>query len=198
MASKKVRVADAVEEPAAQAPEADTGGLLLAAAQAEFAEHGFGGTDTNKIARRAGFAPQTFYRWYRDKTAIFIAVYRRWEEDERAQLEAKLEKPGSVRALAETVVQHHRAHLLFRRSLRQLSVSDPEVRKARGESRLRQAERIRGWTQRDKRKLPQICITLLEVERLADAVAEGELVDLGLSDELGMAALERAIKRLRE
>jgi hypothetical protein len=24
---------------------------------------GFGGTDTNKIARRGGFAPENFYRW---------------------------------------------------------------------------------------------------------------------------------------
>jgi AcrR family transcriptional regulator len=175
----------------------DTKSLLLAAAQGEFGEHGFSGTDTNKIARRAGFAPQTFYRWYHDKTAIFIAVYERWEEDERSQLEAQLSERRGARALAETVVQHHKAHLIFRRSLRQLSVSDPQVRKARAASRLRQAERIRGWTQRDKRKLPALLVTLLEVERLADAVAEGELADLELSEEVGMAALERAIKRLR-
>jgi hypothetical protein len=87
--------------------------------------------------------------------------------------------------------------LLFRRSLRQLSLSDAEVRAARAASRVRQAERIRGWTQRDKRKLPEIYLTLLEIERFADAVAEGELADLALSDEIGLAAIERAIKRLR-
>ena len=49
---------------------------LIAAAAAEFREAGFAGTDSNRIARRAGFAPQTFYRWFKDKTEIFIAVYR--------------------------------------------------------------------------------------------------------------------------
>ena len=41
---------------------------------AEFIESGYAGTDTNRIARRAGFAPQTFYRWFADKTAILRAV----------------------------------------------------------------------------------------------------------------------------
>src|SRR4051812_9867208 len=45
---------------------------LLEAARAEFDESGFEGTDTNRIARRAGYAPQTFYRHFTDKTAIFI------------------------------------------------------------------------------------------------------------------------------
>jgi AcrR family transcriptional regulator len=174
-----------------------TAEALLWAARDEFAEHGFAGTDSNKIARRAGFAPQTFYRWYKDKTQIFIALYRRWEDDERALIEGQLAARNAARALAEAVVEHHREHLLFRRSLRQLSVSDPEVRAARAASRTRQAERIRVWTERDKRKLPEIYLALFEMERLADAVAEGELADLELGDELGLAAIERVIKRLR-
>ena len=56
---------------------------LIGAAGAEFRERGFSGTDSNKIARRAGFAPQTFYRWFTDKTEIFLAVYRAWEEEEK-------------------------------------------------------------------------------------------------------------------
>jgi AcrR family transcriptional regulator len=184
-------------EGGVSASSESTSEALLLAARAEFGQHGFAGTDSNKIARRAGFAPQTFYRWYKDKTQIFIALYRRWEEEERSLLEAELGARNAARALAEAVVQHHRAHLLFRRSLRQLSLSDAEVRAARAASRARQAERIRGWTQRDKRKLPEIYLTLLEIERFADAVAEGELADLALSDEVGLAAIERAIKRLR-
>jgi AcrR family transcriptional regulator len=66
-------------EPAAGVaadPKPSTRERLVQAAAAEFREQGFAGTDTNRIARRAGFAPQTFYRWFTDKTEIFIAVYR--------------------------------------------------------------------------------------------------------------------------
>jgi AcrR family transcriptional regulator len=52
-----------------------TSARLVEAAAKEFAECGFEGTDTNKIARRAGFAPQTLYGWFEDKTAIFLVVY---------------------------------------------------------------------------------------------------------------------------
>ena len=51
---------------------------LVVAARAEFDECGFEGTDTNRIARRAGYAPQTFYRNFADKTAIFVETYQRW------------------------------------------------------------------------------------------------------------------------
>ena len=61
----------------------DTRTRLLNAATEEFNEKGFAGTDTNQIARQAGFAPQTFYRWFDDKTQIFIAAYRGWEDIER-------------------------------------------------------------------------------------------------------------------
>ena len=64
------------------APAPSTGEKLIAAAAAEFDDHGFLGTDTNKIARRAGFAPQTFYRWHKDKTAIFLAVMAAREPEE--------------------------------------------------------------------------------------------------------------------
>src|ERR1700679_2017991 len=50
----------------------ETSSRLVDAGAKEFAECGFQGTDTNKIARRAGFAPQTLYRWFDDKTAIFL------------------------------------------------------------------------------------------------------------------------------
>src|SRR5713226_3801558 len=67
-----------------------TSAKLIAAAAKEFNTRGFHGTDTNRIARRAGFAPQTFYRHFADKTAIFLAVYERWWKDESAALQSVL------------------------------------------------------------------------------------------------------------
>src|SRR5258708_16055725 len=67
----------------AKSPAADTTPqLLLRAALAEFTQRGFARTDTNRIARRAGFAPQTFYRWYTDKTDIFVQLYQPWVAQE--------------------------------------------------------------------------------------------------------------------
>ena len=37
---------------------------LIRAALRAFGRGGFQGTDSNRIARAAGFAPQTFYRWF--------------------------------------------------------------------------------------------------------------------------------------
>ncbi|HEX5659734.1 MAG TPA: helix-turn-helix domain-containing protein [Polyangiales bacterium] len=174
----------------------ETGKSLLAAARSEFAQHGFAGTDSNKIARAAGFAPQTFYRWFRDKTEIFIAVYRSWEEEERAMLEAL--QGASSRKLADAIVAHHREHLMFRRSLRQLAVHDDTVRRARAESRLRQIARIREASASRAPKANEVAVGLLQIERLADAIAEGELRDLGLGEGPARTALAGLIDSLRE
>jgi AcrR family transcriptional regulator len=176
----------------------DTCEALLQAASDEFGEHGFSGTDTNKIARRAGFAPQTFYRWYRDKTAVFVAVYRRWEEDERKLLEELIQRGASARKLVDAIVEHHRGHRVFRRSLRLLSVQDEAVRGARAESRLRQIENIRRFRAGHGRppfKPAELAVLLLQVERLADAIAERELLDMGLDE---AAARSRLVELVHE
>ncbi|MFN5614390.1 MAG: TetR/AcrR family transcriptional regulator [Brevundimonas sp.] len=120
---------------------------LLAAAAKAFNEHGFSGTDTNRIAREAGFAPQTFYRHFTDKTDIFIRVYELWQEDERARIAAAMRCAGDAAAqldaVARTLIAAHRNHAGFRRSLRLLSVEDPRVRAARAASRRAQLEMIR-------------------------------------------------------
>ncbi len=174
----------------------DTRETLIAAAAAEFGEQGFAGTDTNRIARRAGFAPQTFYRWFKDKTEIFIAVYRAWE-DEEAALMRTLRRQGAGEAdVADAAVEHHRGSLMFRRSLRRLSLEDPQVRAARAQSRLRQVEAIRAW--REGALSPATVATaLLQLERLSDAVAEGELRDMGLDDTAARAELARILAELR-
>lgn len=178
---------------------ADTGELLLLAARVEFGEHGYSGTDTNKIARRAGFAPQTFYRWYDDKTAIFIAVYRRWEADEYTLLGELVAKRASARRLMNAVVEHHRQHLVFRRSLRRLAVEDDAVRRARAESRLRQIDNIVRLRRDPSRTLDpaQVAIALLQVERLADALAEDEFADLGVAESAARAELVSLLTRLQ-
>lgn len=163
---------------------------------AEFNEHGFAGTDTNRIARRAGFAPQTFYRWFKDKTEIFIACYRAWEDEERAVLQGLIERGAAADDFVQATVDQHRRYLRFRRSLRMLSLELPEVRAARAESRLRQIAQIRAWSGLTENEA-ELAAMLLELERLTDAVAEGEFADMGLSDDAARRTLAGIVARLR-
>ena len=174
-----------------------TAALLLDAAMSEFNEHGFAGTDTNRIARRAGFAPQTFYRWYADKTAIFLAAYDAWQAEEAKTLGALIAQEASAETLADAVLAHHRRHLVFRRSLRRLSLEDPAVRRARAESRLRQIAQVRRAKTATAADAEALAVTLLQLERLADALAEDELTDMGLGAGAARTRLGQLISELR-
>ncbi len=185
-------------DPAAGRKGKPTSAKLIAAAAKEFNQRGFGGTDTNRIARRAGFAPQTFYRWFRDKTEIFLAVYRAWEEEERAMLVKLLARKAPASEVVNAAVEHHRAFKVFRRSLRSLSLEDTTVRKARAESRRRQIEQIKSWVAPARPSSVEVATILLQMERLADAVAEGEFADLGLDDRAAREVLADLQARLQK
>ena len=170
---------------------------LIAAASEEFRRRGFSGTDTNRIARRAGFAPQTFYRWFRDKTQIFLAVYRAWEEEERVVLARLISVNAPSSQVVAAILKHHRAYRIFRRSLRQLTVEDPSVRKARAESRTRQIERIRSSMGAAAPDFSEIATLLFQIERLCDAVADHEFADLGVDERVPRAAIAKIQARFR-
>jgi AcrR family transcriptional regulator len=181
---------------------ADTRTRLLDAAAQEFNEKGFLGTDTNRIARRAGFAPQTFYRWFADKTEIFIAVYQTWEEIERQTLERLLARNATTKQLTEAIVAHHRDYKIFRRSLRQLSTDDATIRRARAASRKRQIAQLQAWRREfggeaERPEDAALAAMLLQMERLADALAEQEFEDMDLSPAKAELVLAQLIDTLR-
>ncbi|TJY59031.1 TetR/AcrR family transcriptional regulator [Sinimarinibacterium sp. CAU 1509] len=170
----------------------DTRSLLAAAALEEFRLHGFSGTDSNRIARRAGFAPQTFYRWFNDKTAAFIAAYQTWEQAEQQMLDALVSDGADAAALVDAIIAHHRRFKIFRRSLRRLAVEDEQVRKTRAAARNRQIDAIMHWRKLSAEHRPAVAMALLQIERLADADADAELRDLDVPPQLAhqtMAAL---------
>jgi AcrR family transcriptional regulator len=152
---------------------------LIRASRAEFESAGFDGTNTNAIARRAGYAPQTFYRHFRDKLDIFLTVYEVWMAEELTSLGAA----GSAAALAKAIVEHHRQSGIFRRAVRELTATEPRVAEARAASRARQlafvAERDPGFAA--LAMVDQVAF-LLKVERLSDALVEGEFARLGVPD----------------
>lgn len=178
--------------------QANTAALLREAAMEEFNESGFHGTDSNKIARRAGFSPQTFYRWYGDKIAVFIAAYEAWEQQERCELETLVDSGSSASIMANAIVRQHRHFQGFRRSLRQLAVENDQVRSARTLSRKRQADAIRKAFSLPASRQAEILIRLLQIERLADGLAEEEFRDLGVTDKAVKAQITDQLRAMQQ
>lgn len=170
---------------------------LIEAAAAAFNAHGFHGTDSNKIARAAGFAPQTFYRHFADKLAVFIAVYEAWQESERTAVRAAAAEPDPDAAIARASAGHHRGWRGFRRSLRLLAVEEPRIRAARAESRERQLADLAKAPGNRGRSKAELTAALLKVERVCDALADEEFADLGLSPTEAEALAVQAIREAR-
>ncbi len=175
----------------------DTREKLITAAEGEFNASGFHGTDTNRIARAAGYAPQTFYRHFADKTDIFLAVYERWWKGEVVALEKVLRKhrgKDGAMAAARVVIGFHTRWRGFRRSLRHLAVTGARVRAARAAARWAQLAPLKEAG--TKRRDAELIAALLTAERLCDAAAEGELTDMGLSRREITSLVARAMETL--
>jgi hypothetical protein len=71
------------------------------------------------------------------------------------------------------------------------------MRRARAESRKRQIAQIKLWQQKPGADPGRIAAALLQMERLADALAEGEFQDMGLTLRAGERALGNLIGELR-
>ena len=151
--------------------------VLIAAARREFEEFGFEGTNSNAIARRAGYAPQTFYRHFQDKREIFLAVYEDWSRQEILALETA----QSADQIADTLIAHHRAHRVFRQSLRNLTVTDPDVGSARARVRQTQVGALSAQSSVFAAMgASQRITTIFTVERICDAIVDGEYAALGV------------------
>src|ERR1700751_5072292 len=110
----------------------DTRARLVAAAADVFNRDGYHGTDSNRIARAAGYAPGTFYKHFADKRAIFLAVYEEWVAREWKDIGATLTEPGAkderARRIVDVFLEHHRRWRGVRASLRVLVATDADVR----------------------------------------------------------------------
>jgi len=210
------------KETPARAPE-ETRNRLVEAAGRLFNSVGYLGTDSNRIAREAGYAPGTFYVHFADKREIFLEVYRGWVATEWQAIAAAIapEKTGAARSLehvpekwkpafrkghasaqslriAQAVLRHHREWRMFRASLRALSVTDERVHQARVAQRARQIAqtaallKARGGSQTPAR----IYASLLLIEILCDAVADGDTATLGLKERDILARLAAEVDAL--
>src|SRR5215475_3026899 len=82
----------------------ETRARLLTAAADLFNREGFYGTDSNQIAKAAGYSTGVFYKHFKDKREIFLAAYEQWSLAEWKQVGAVLASGGSERELAQRLV----------------------------------------------------------------------------------------------
>lgn len=181
--------------PRRGAPAA-TRSRLVAAAATEFNRVGYHATDTNRIARAAGYAPATFYKHFDDKRAVLLAAYEAWVDTEWQAIEAALAAPGSpdelARRIVDGVLAFHRRWRGLRASLRALVATDPVVRSFYRRQRRRQLDflrRLRGHDGGAAERAADAAL-LYTLERVCDAIAEGEPRDLGVD----VAGLEHRLR----
>jgi AcrR family transcriptional regulator len=180
---------------------ADTRARLVAAAARIFNRDGYYGTDSNRIARAAGYAPATFYKHFSDKRAIFLAAYEAWVTAEWASIADSLGQERSAEETAADLVDlslsHHRRWRGLRASLRALVARDRVVRSFYRAQRRRQLAILAamGRSERRARAGEEDAILLFTMERVCDALAEGEVAALGLSVEATLAQLREIVAR---
>jgi len=177
---------------------AETRDRLLAAAASELNRVGYHGTDSNQLARAAGYAPGTFYKHFPDKLALFLAVYERWVTTEWTRVEAIVHRGGSAAALAgailASVLDMHRAWRGLRASLRALVATDATARSFYRAQRRRQLTRLAALrAPRGGAHTVDDALLLFTLERTCDAIADGELQELGISPAVMAARLRTVI-----
>jgi AcrR family transcriptional regulator len=178
----------------------ETRDRLIEAAAQEFNRVGHHGTDSNRIARAAGYAPGTFYIYFPNKIAIFIAAYQRWIIGEWARIECTADAPvvslEVARAFVEWVVDHHRRWAGFRASLHALVGIDESLRKVQHEQWRRQLDVLARFRRRAgsiEQPRERDAVLLYMLERTCDALADGDGEILALSSERTVALMAEQV-----
>ena len=179
---------------------AETRRRLVAAAAAVLNRDGYHGTDSNRLARAAGYAPGTFYKHFPDKRAILLAAYEAWVSAEWAEVERVLRTErtpeAQARRITAMVLALHRRWRGLRGSLRAVMATDPVVRRFYHRQRRRQLgliAELRRTAGLRPRPPEADALLLFTLERVCDAIAEGEVAALGLRVETTVGLLRRLL-----
>lgn len=173
-------------------PDATRARLIEAAAR-EFNAHGYHGTDSNRIARAAGYAPGTFYNHFVDKADVFVAAYESWVAHEWKMIDEELGEKSldgaNARRIVEMLLEFHERWATFRASLHAVVGLEERARDAYRKNRRRQLDRLAKMRGDRTGSAEADAIFLYSFERTFDALASGEGVALDLSRERILARL---------
>jgi AcrR family transcriptional regulator len=181
---------------------AETRARLVAAAATVFNRDGYHGTDSNRIARAAGYAPGTFYKHFPDKRVILLAAYEEWVTAEWAAVEKEVQAGGSAPTIAARIVDLvlglHQRWRGLRSSLLSLVASDSAVRlfyRSQRRRQLHMLRQLRTALHGPPRSTADDAVLLFTLERTCDAVANGELRDLRVGLAPTTAVLRNIVRR---
>jgi len=160
-------------------------------------------TDTNQIAKAAGYSTGTFYRHFKDKREVFIAAYREWVVDEWASIESQVVpglSPGeSIDRAADALIAYHQRWSVFRGNLRALITYDDDLRaltQALRRDSLEKMSRLRGFLSGEQRQTVELdAIHAMMFERVCDAIADGEFGALGCDVTVAQAEFRRLMRQ---
>lgn len=179
-----------------------TRAALLEAAREQFNAVGYFGTDTNRIARRAGFAPGTFYKHFADKKAVFMEVYQEWHREQRKLISGLTLQENDPHAycakLARGFLPFYTEWRGFRASVRALAATETDVQEFRHQRRedlvafAQQARRVFG---KPPGPTAEALTMILALERLGDGIAEKEFERFGVPLEDALGQLEQTLAR---
>lgn len=175
---------------------------ILDAALELFAAKGFHGTTAKAIAARAGVATGSFYRYFRDKKAVFMAVCLRMEKEIGGQVfefgqqmrkEGRSEQEILASMIGFAVMAHHR-NQAFHREVLAMQIMDPDVGT---------------WTRAREERLLDALLAFLQPAhssyRVQDLLAAAELIYYAIEEVSHRAVLfespvgeERLVKALQE
>ncbi len=179
---------------------AETRERLVAAAARLFNRAGYHGTDSNRIAKEAGYATGTFYKHFKNKREAFLAAYEVWVASEWKAVESEISAGGDTGAIAQRLVdlsiEFHVMWRGLRASLLELVFSDEAVRRFYRAQRRKQLDIMAGLRARigsRPRRREDDAIHLYTTERTFDAIAQGEVQALGLDNELVIEAMVQKV-----
>ncbi len=178
---------------------------LISAAANQFNRFGYHGTDSNIIAKEAGYATGTFYKHFQDKREIFLAVYERWLATEWKGVEdllSQMRNPEeTARQLVDLSIQFHTDWRGLRASLMELVFSDPVARKFFRAQRRRQLDlmaELRSRFNLPSKTREQYAIHLYMTERVFDSIGQGEAQALGLDLDAVVGTMVEKVRALLE
>jgi AcrR family transcriptional regulator len=199
---RRERTAQTSQKPRPRNPAATREALMTAAARI-FNREGYFATDTNAIARAAGYAPASFYKHFADKAAILLAVYEDYVRREWAGLEAAMAGETALqkrlrRALG-FIIGFHGDWSAFRTTLRAVARIEPAVAEALKASRARQIGYLAAATGLSAQRHRATLLMILGiVERFAETVLDAEATSPPIRREVLLEEAERALLALVE
>ena len=199
---RRQRTARTSQKPRPRNPAATREALMTAAARI-FNREGYFATDTNAIARAAGYAPASFYKHFADKAAILLAVYEDYVRREWAGLEAAMAGETMLqkrlRRALSFILGFHGEWSAFRTTLRAVARIEPAVAEALRASRARQLSYLAAATGLSAQRHRATLLMILGiVERLAETVLDAEATSPPIRRDVLLEEAERALLALVE